>query len=58
MNGIKQVVMMGALLAAVALTGCASVGAESSVGVGDSSPSATGQLDDIQLQMQKDSLNG
>lgn len=53
MNGIKQVVLMGAFLAAVAVTGCASVGVESSVG--DSSPSATGQPDDILQSMNKDS---
>jgi len=56
MNGIKQVVLMGALLAAVSLTGCASVGVEA--GAGDFSPSATGQLDDILLTMQKDSQGG
>ncbi|MGZ5034007.1 MAG: hypothetical protein ACXWAC_12485 [Usitatibacter sp.] len=51
MNGIKQVLLMGAFLAAVAVTGCASVGLESSVG--DSS--ATGQPDDILQSMNKDS---
>lgn len=56
MNGIKQGVLMGALLAAVALTGCATVGVEA--GAGDLSPSASGQVDDILLTMEKDSRGG
>jgi hypothetical protein len=52
MNGIKQVLVMGALLAAVSLTGCAGVGVQASVG--DNSPQS-GQLEDITLTMDKDS---
>jgi hypothetical protein len=56
MNGFKQVLVMGALLAAVSLTGCAGVGVQASVG--DNSPQSSGQLEDITLTMDKDSQGG